>query len=1024
MKKGPFAVLLLVFILLSQRGAGAQDATLQAAGDPELPRVFLDTSYTPPSGGTINVPAGGDLQAAINAASPGDTIVLQAGATYTTPPNGFILPNKGGSSWIVIRTSNIQALPEGTRVGPSNAPAMAKIVTTGVWPAIQTVPSSHHYRLIGIEFALDPNLRSNYGIITVGDGSRAQTSLATVAHDIIIDRCYIHGNPNAELSRGVALNSARTSVIDSYISDCHGLGFDTQAIAGWNGPGPFKIVNNYLEGAAENVLFGGADPAIQGLVPSDIEFRRNHCFKPLSWKADDPSYAGSPWSIKNIFELKNAQRILMDGNTFENNWVSGQSGPAIVFTVRNQEGTAPWSVVQDITFTNNVLKHSAAGIVITASDSNGTSQQTSRVKIENNLFDDIGAARWGGGGRWLQILDGVANVSVDHNTVLNTSHIVMSEGRVSTSFVYRNNLSRHNEYGIVGTGTAPGNSTLNTYFPGAIFLKNVLSGGPSQAYPTDNFFPATLDAVGFVNAAAGNYRLASNSPYKRAGTDGKDIGADIDAIEAAMGGGSPAPPPPPPPSASMSISLVRGRSDSETGGWAVVSDSSAAGGSRIHNADAGAPKLPAPLASPSHFFEMTFNADAGRPYRLWIRARAQNDFYGNDSIFIQFSGSVNASGSPLYRIGTTSATDINLEDCSGCGLSGWGWQDNGWGIGVMGPVIYFQTTGLQTIRVQPREDGLSIDQIVLSPGAYLSASPGATKNDNTILPKSGGTQPPPVNLPPLVSLTASTTSGVGPLSVQFTGIASDADGTIASYRWDFGNGQTSTAQSPAHTYQSTGSYTARFTATDNSGASSSASVVITVTAPTPPPAVQNVVLYAAEAPIKQGGWAVVADSSAAGGSRLHLPDAGTPKLGAPLASPSKYFEMTFNAEAGRPYRLWIRGKAQSDHWGNDSIWVQFSGSVTSTGGAIYRIGSTSGADINLEDCSGCGLQGWGWQDNGWGVGVMGPVIYFAVTGPQTIRVQNREDGLSIDQIVLSASDFTSTRRPGALKNDATILPKQ
>ena len=166
----------------------------------------------------------------------------------------------------------------------------------------------------------------------------------------------------------------------------------------------------------------------------------------------------------------------------------------------------------------------------------------------------------------------------------------------------------------------------------------------------------------------------------------------------------------------------------------------------------------------------------------------------------------------------------------------------------------------------------------------------------------------------------------------------------------------------------------------------------------------------------------MADSSAAGGSRLHLPDAGTPKLGAPLASPSKYFEMTFNAEAGRPYRLWIRGKAQSDHWGNDSIWVQFSGSVTSTGAAIYRIGSTSGADINLEDCSGCGLQGWGWQDNGWGVGVMGPVIYFAVTGPQTIRVQNREDGLSIDQIVLSASTYLNAS-PGALKNDFIILPR-
>ena len=88
----------------------------------------------------------------------------------------------------------------------------------------------------------------------------------------------------ADVSRGIALNSASTDVINSYVSDCHGLGFDTQAIAGWNGPGPFRIVNNYLEAAGENVMFGGADPKIPDLVPADIEFRNNHCSKPLSWK--------------------------------------------------------------------------------------------------------------------------------------------------------------------------------------------------------------------------------------------------------------------------------------------------------------------------------------------------------------------------------------------------------------------------------------------------------------------------------------------------------------------------------------------------------------------------------------------------------------------------------------------------------------------------------------------------------------------------------------------------------------------
>jgi hypothetical protein len=156
---------------------------------------------------------------------------------------------------------------------------------------------------------------------------------------------------------------------------------------------------------------------------------------------------------------------------------------------------------------------------------------------------------------------------------------------------------------------------------------------------------------------------------------------------------------------------------------------------------------------------MTFTAEAGRPYRIWIRGKAENDFSGNDSIWVQFSDSVNGSGSPIFRIETNSGTAINLEDCFECGLSGWGWQDNGWGIGVLGPEIFFESTGIHTIRVQDREDGFSIDQIVLSPATFLNNSPGALKNDNTILPKSqGAPSPTPTPTPsPTPSPTATPT---------------------------------------------------------------------------------------------------------------------------------------------------------------------------------------------------------------------------------------------------------------------------
>jgi phosphatidylserine/phosphatidylglycerophosphate/cardiolipin synthase-like enzyme len=192
--------------------------------------------------------------------------------------------------------------------------------------------------------------------------------------------------------------------------------------------------------------------------------------------------------------------------------------------------------------------------------------------------------------------------------------------------------------------------------------------------------------------------------------------------------------PPPAPTQPGAGDVVIYAADATTlRGWQVTSDATAAGGRRIWNPDANAAKITAASAAPANYFEMTFNAQAGRPYRLWLRLKAESNGYANDSVFVQFAGAVNSSGTPIWRIGTTAAAEVVLEDCSGCGVAGWGWQDNGYGAGVLGPVVYFATSGTQRIRIQQREDGVSIDQIVLSPSAFLSSSPGALKNDTVIL---------------------------------------------------------------------------------------------------------------------------------------------------------------------------------------------------------------------------------------------------------------------------------------------------
>ena len=347
-------------------------------------------------------------------------------------------------------------------------------------------PGAHHYRLIGLE--IRPS-RGTFVTDVVRLGAEdGQTKANTPAH-FELDRCYVHGDPELGARRGLAMNSSSTSVTGSYFADFKEVGADSQAIASWNGPGPFHIVNDYLEAAGENVLFGGADPSIEGLVPSDIEVRGNHFAKPLAWKT--ASSGDKAWSVKNLFELKNARRVVVQDNLFENNWVQSQSGFAILMTVRNQDGHAPWSVVEDVTFAHNVVRHSASGISILGHDDNFPSKQTQRIRIEDNRFDDIGGPSWGGSGTLLQLIGGTADVVFDHNTALHTGNVITAEGEPHARFVFTNNTVQQNQYGIIGTGTAPGLPTLSRYFPGARVQGNVIVGGTASSYPPNNSFPGS-----------------------------------------------------------------------------------------------------------------------------------------------------------------------------------------------------------------------------------------------------------------------------------------------------------------------------------------------------------------------------------------------------------------------------------------------------------------------------------------------------------------------------------------------------
>ena len=480
------------------------------------------------SGPTVwDVPAGGDFQAALDGANPGDTIMLAAGATFT---GNFVLRAKSASAtqYITIRSSTADSRlpPRGVRIDPAYAPQLAKLQSPNNLPALATAPYAHHYRIELLEFLA--NSRGLGDILTLGSGASDQNSLSVVPHNLIVDRVYMHGGISVGQKRGIALNSASTTIQNSYISEIKSSTQDSQAICGWNGPGPYTITNNYLEAAGENVMFGGADPAIPDLVPSDITFTRNHLAKQLAWR-------GQAWIAKNLLELKNAQRVTIEGNVLEHNWVAAQPGYAVLFTPRNQDGTAPWSVVQDVIFTNNVVRYVSSALNILGTDDLRPSQLANNFTIRNNLFEEISGAKFGGDGRLL-LINGGRNITIDHNTVLNDgSSTVYAYGTAVENFVFTNNIILDNKYGIMGNDSSPGTAAIDRYFPNGVFLRNIIVGASASSFPEGNYYPATTDDVGFVDFAEGNYRLSETSAYQTSGTDGSDIGCDIDALNAAAG---------------------------------------------------------------------------------------------------------------------------------------------------------------------------------------------------------------------------------------------------------------------------------------------------------------------------------------------------------------------------------------------------------------------------------------------------------------------------------------------------------
>jgi hypothetical protein len=562
-------------------------------GPAELPRATVPSamSDTPAPGSVINVNAGGDLQSALNNAHCGDVIQLQAGAAFS---GKFIVPAKNcdSSHWIIIRTSSpdsalpaegqratpcyagvgsLQGRPQYSCASPRNVMAKVQIQTRGDGP-FQIADGANFYRFIGLEVTRPAGAPGP---------SRLITTQGTADH-IVVDRSWLHGAPQDETHLGVSLDGmTNAAVVDSYFTDFHcisatGACTDAHAVAGGcsdTQDGPYKIQDNFLEASSESILFGGGAATF---APSDIEVLNNHFWKPWQWMPGNPNFIGgpdgNPFVVKNHLELKNATRVLIEANLMENNWGGfSQNGSAILLTPKNQHtpsgaNVCPLCQVTDVTIRYAHISHAGAGIqMATAISGDGTNGAPAlagaRWSIHDVVLDDLSPKYVGGGSVFLIMnmwpTNQLNSITINHVTGFpDVAGHMMVVGNIYSSspmygFVFTNNMMVTSPHPIWSTGGGQANcayedvpvTTITKCFTTFTFANNALVATPTAfppstwPSPSRNMFPQTINDAGFVNynnANGGNYELQPSSPYKNKGTDGKDLGADIVGLNAAL----------------------------------------------------------------------------------------------------------------------------------------------------------------------------------------------------------------------------------------------------------------------------------------------------------------------------------------------------------------------------------------------------------------------------------------------------------------------------------------------------------
>jgi hypothetical protein len=305
----------------------------------------------------------------------------------------------------------------------------------------------------------------------------------------VLDRCRILGDPVTGAKRGIAANGGAMTIRSCFIDDCFQAwpGNDSQAINAWDMRAPGLLVeDNFLSGGSESVMIGGADAATPERMPSAVTIRGNTITKNPAWQA-------RPIGVKNTLELKACRDVLITDNDLSQSWGGhGQDGYLLLMTVRNQDGRAPWSTIQDVVVTGNRFSRGAGAINLLGLDNIketkagmptpiGTvrpSVRMARITIRGNTFVDLDPVRYTGSNRLILIGQGPEQVTIDGNTFAGQglgSQVYFYGAPPALGCTVTNNTWPKTTYGIKGDGSASGAATWAAYTSGGTLSGNVVT---------------------------------------------------------------------------------------------------------------------------------------------------------------------------------------------------------------------------------------------------------------------------------------------------------------------------------------------------------------------------------------------------------------------------------------------------------------------------------------------------------------------------------------------------------------------